>query len=64
MTPEHTVPNDTASFWSFLTASAAPQLELPFAVRCHACEERREEEQGDARQRRVGFSLFPDVISS
>jgi RNA polymerase-binding transcription factor DksA len=40
---------------------------LPFAVRCQACEERREEEQGHARQlaqRRGGFSLFPDVVSS
>jgi DnaK suppressor protein len=40
---------------------------LPFAVRCQACEERREEEQGHSRQRaqrRGGFSLFPDVISS
>jgi DnaK suppressor protein len=40
---------------------------LPFAVRCQACEERREEAQGEARrlsQRRGSFSLFPDVISS
>jgi DnaK suppressor protein len=40
---------------------------LPFAVRCQACEERREEAQGQARrlaQRRSSFSLFPDVISS
>ena len=40
---------------------------LPFAVRCQACEERREQEQGRARQlsqRRGSFSLFPDVIRS
>ena len=40
---------------------------LPFAVRCQACEERREQEQGHARQlaqRRGGVSLFPDVVSS
>jgi DnaK suppressor protein len=40
---------------------------LPFAVRCLACEERREQEQGRARQlaqRRGSFSLFPDVVSS
>jgi RNA polymerase-binding transcription factor len=40
---------------------------LPFAVRCQACEERREAAQGEARrlaQRRGSFSLFPDVISS
>ena len=38
---------------------------LPFAVRCVACEERREK-QGRARQleRRNGFSLFPDVAGS
>jgi DnaK suppressor protein len=39
---------------------------LPFAVRCVACEERREK-QGRARQiaeRRHGFSLFPDVAGS
>ena len=39
---------------------------LPFAVRCQACEERREKE-GQARQtaqRRSGASLFPDVVSS
>ena len=39
---------------------------LPFAVRCQACEERREQE-GHARQvaqRRGGVSLFPDVVSS
>ncbi len=39
---------------------------LPFAVRCTACEERRE--QGDARQRRfaqrsVGLSLFADMAT-
>ena len=37
---------------------------LPFAVRCQACEERREGELGHARQQRGGFSLVPDVISS
>lgn len=40
---------------------------LPFAVCCQACEERREQEHGRARQlaqRRGGFSLFPDVVSS
>jgi DnaK suppressor protein len=40
---------------------------LPFAVRCQACEERREEEQGHARhlaQQRRRFFLFPDVVSS
>lgn len=39
---------------------------LPFAVRCQACEERREQE-GNARQvaqRRGGASLFPDVTRS
>jgi DnaK suppressor protein len=39
---------------------------LPFAVRCVACEERREK-HGRARQlseRRNGFSLFPDVAGS
>ena len=37
---------------------------LPFAVRCQACEERREQEQGHARhlaQRRGSVSLFADV---
>ena len=37
---------------------------LPFAVRCQACEERREQLQGRARQlanRRDNFSLFPDT---
>ena len=40
---------------------------LPFAVRCQACEERREEEHGQARrveQRRGSPSLFSDVLSS
>jgi DnaK suppressor protein len=40
---------------------------LPFAVRCQSCEERREREQGHARQttqRRGGASLFPDAVSS
>jgi len=40
---------------------------LPFAVRCQACEERREQEQGYARQpaqRRDSLSLFPDAVSS
>ena len=40
---------------------------LPFAVRCQACEEKREREQGRVRQlaqRRGGFSLFSDVTSS
>ena len=40
---------------------------LPFAVRCQACEERREEAQGHSRQlnqRRESVSLFPDVVSS
>jgi DnaK suppressor protein len=39
---------------------------LPFAVRCQACEEKREKE-GNARQaaqRRGGTSLFPEAISS
>jgi DnaK suppressor protein len=39
---------------------------LPFAVRCLACEERREQ-QGRARrgaERRGGFTLFPDSVSS
>ena len=39
---------------------------LPFAVRCQACEETREQEQGRARrlaQRRGSFSLFPDAVS-
>jgi DnaK suppressor protein len=40
---------------------------LPFAVRCQACEERREAEQGHARQlaqRRGSLPLFSDVVSS
>jgi DnaK suppressor protein len=40
---------------------------LPFAVRCQACEERREVQQGQARrlaQRGGGLSLFSDVVSS
>jgi DnaK suppressor protein len=39
---------------------------LPFAVRCQACEEKHEQQQGHERQlaqRRGGLSLFPDVIS-
>ncbi|OFW26585.1 MAG: hypothetical protein A3H97_14595 [Acidobacteria bacterium RIFCSPLOWO2_02_FULL_65_29] len=39
---------------------------LPFAVRCQACEETREQEQGHARrlaQRRSSLSLFPDAVS-
>ena len=40
---------------------------LPFAVRCQACEERREQAQGRARQlaqRRGSVSLFPDIVGS
>jgi DnaK suppressor protein len=39
---------------------------LPFAVRCQACEERREKEGKvrQAAQRRGGTSLFPETISS
>jgi DnaK suppressor protein len=37
---------------------------LPFAVRCQACEEKREQEQGSARQRSGRFQLFPDAVSS
>jgi DnaK suppressor protein len=40
---------------------------LPFAVRCQGCEQRREQEQGRARevaQRRGGTSLFADLVSS
>jgi DnaK suppressor protein len=40
---------------------------LPFAVRCQACEERREQEQGRARRlagRSAGLSLFSDARSS
>jgi len=36
---------------------------LPFAVRCQACQERREQEQGHVRHR-GSFSLFPDAVSS
>ena len=47
---------------------AEPRLRaLPFAVRCQACEQRREQEQGRARtltQRRGGFSIFSDAIGS
>jgi DnaK suppressor protein len=50
------------------TAISEPRLRaLPFAARCQACEERREEEHGQARrvdERRGGPALFPDVISS
>lgn len=46
----------------------APRLRaLPFAVRCQACEERREQSQGFARrvaQSRGAFSLFPDLVRS
>jgi len=37
---------------------------LPFAVRCQACEERREHEQANARQsaqRGVNFAFFPEA---
>ena len=39
---------------------------LPFAVRCQACEKRREQEQGVARRldQRGSLSLFPDFASS
>jgi DnaK suppressor protein len=39
---------------------------LPFAVRCQACEERREAQHGDARQLtlRSAPSLFSDAVSS
>jgi RNA polymerase-binding transcription factor len=40
---------------------------LPFAVRCQACEERREHAQGHARQlaqQRGSLSFFSDVVSS
>jgi DnaK suppressor protein len=40
---------------------------LPFAVRCQACEERREQEHGRARHLAVRggtLSLFPDMVSS
>jgi DnaK suppressor protein len=42
-------------------------LALPFAVRCQACEEKREEGHGQARrlaQRGGSASLFSDVVSS
>jgi DnaK suppressor protein len=39
---------------------------LPFAVRCQACEKRREQEQGIARraEQRGNLSLFPDFAGS
>ena len=39
---------------------------LPFAVRCQACEKKREQEQGAARRldNRSRVSLFPDFVSS
>ncbi len=40
---------------------------LPFAVRCRACEERREQRQGHARQlaqQHSSFPLFSDAFSS
>ena len=40
---------------------------LPFAVRCQACEERREQEHRHAPQiarQRFGQSLFPEVVMS
>jgi DnaK suppressor protein len=40
---------------------------LPFAVRCQACEERREQEQGHARwlaQRRGSLSRFSEAVTS
>jgi DnaK suppressor protein len=39
---------------------------LPFAVRCQACEQKREQEQGVARRlgQRGNVSLFPDFASS
>jgi DnaK suppressor protein len=39
---------------------------LPFAVRCQACEKRREQEQGVTRRldQRSTVSLFPDFTSS
>ena len=40
---------------------------LPFAVRCQACQKRREDQQGQDRQlaqRRASLALFPDVTSS
>lgn len=56
--------------WCFECECEIPERRLralPFAVRCQACEERREEEQGHAQrlaQRRVSLSLFSDVVSS
>ena len=47
---------------------AQPRLRaLPFAVRCQACEERRERAQGRVRQlaqQRGSFTLFPEVVGS
>jgi len=43
------------------------QRALPFAVRCQACEERREEKLGHSRQRAQqhgNLSLFPNAVSS
>ena len=40
---------------------------LPFAVRCHTCEERREQEQEVAQQLVLGRGsrpLFPDLVSA
>jgi DnaK suppressor protein len=40
---------------------------LPFAVRCQACEARREQQQGQARRvadRRGSLALFPEAASS
>jgi DnaK suppressor protein len=39
---------------------------LPFAVRCQACEERREEAQGHAQHlaQRRSLSLFSDIVSA
>ena len=50
------------------TAISEPRLRaLPFAARCQTCEERREEEHGQARhveQRRGSPSLFSEVVTS
>jgi RNA polymerase-binding transcription factor DksA len=50
------------------TAISEPRLRaLPFAARCQACEEQREEKHGQARrveQRRGNPSLFSDVVTS
>ena len=47
---------------------AEPRLRaLPFAARCQACEERREEAHGQAQQlaqRRGSLSLFSDIVSA